>query len=142
MLGTEKADPDSSHIIDALQNYCVLTDADLDVVCVDSCRSTDDGNKVLGNFLFPIINYYETDMVEVVKQRAEFEEVMKKIWFCHNPIDSKPCGMCHPCQVKMESNMEFLLDDSAIKRYKTLKRLEKVFGDKLARKICGIRFRK
>ncbi len=42
---------------------------------------------------------------------------MKNIWFCHTPFYGKPCGICHPCEVKIESGMEHLLPKTSLRRY-------------------------
>lgn len=47
-------------------------------------------------------------MLKIIRKWG-YEDVMKHIWFCHAPINGKPCGFCHPCEVKMESSMEWLL---------------------------------
>jgi 7-cyano-7-deazaguanine synthase len=53
---------------------------------------------------------------------------MQNIWFCHTPIKGKPCGLCHPCDVKMESDMLFLLPEKAQKRYKIHRFCSAKFG--------------
>lgn len=63
---------------------------------------------------------------------------MKMIWFCHNPINGKSCGMCRPCQQKMECGMDLLLDNASKKRYRAYKSTKKIFGDRLAGKMTRI----
>ena len=67
-----------------------------------------------------------------------YEDIMAMIWFCHRPIHGKPCGMCHPCQQKMQG-MEFLLPEEAHKRYAVQRRVRSVLsegaGDFLAKVI-------
>lgn len=72
---------------------------------------------VLGNFKFPIIDKTELEMKRNIEMWG-YKEVMKNIWFCHTPFYGKPCGLCHPCEVKIQSGMEFLLPKSALKRFK------------------------
>ena len=69
-------------------------------------------------------------MIKLVKE-WNVEEIMKEIWFCHNPIKEKPCGFCRPCEQKMECNMEFLLPEKSQKRYHCMKKVEKNFGTKV-----------
>ncbi len=89
---------------------------------------------LLGNFYFPIINTMEVDMVKLIKEWG-YEDVMKHIWFCHNPIEDKPCGLCRPCAEKMESGMEFLLSESAQRRYRFAKKYEGTIILKIYRKV-------
>ena len=131
MLGTENGSPESSHIIDALSTFCTLYEDEDGVKRIDKEKTTEEGLDVFENMLFPIVKYYETDMLKLVKE-WNMEDVMKNIWFCHNPIKGKPCGLCHPCEVKMESQMEFLLPEKSQKRYKNLKKIKKTFGSKMA----------
>ncbi len=76
---------------------------------------------LLGNVYFPIKDRTETEMASLIKEWG-YEDIMKHIWFCYTPINGKPCGMCRPCEEKMESGMEFLLDKSAQKRYNILRK--------------------
>lgn len=52
-----------------------------------------------------------------------YEDVMQYIWFCHRPIANKACGLCHPCELKIDCGMCFLLDQQALNR----NRIKKVF---------------
>lgn len=133
-LGTEKGNPETSHIIDAIESYGKLMKEKYTYV-IDKNNSTEEACLVLGNFEFPIIDKYETDMLDNIKQWG-YEDLMSQIWFCHTPINEKPCGFCHPCAVKMESEMEFLLPADAQKRYKLKKKLNHIIGEKKSDKIC------
>ena len=133
-LGTENAEPETSHIIDAIQRYGKLIKKE-DTYIWDKKNSTEIGTLVLGNFEYPIIDKYETDMLENIHKWG-YEDIMSEIWFCHSPINGKPCGFCHPCAVKMESKMEFLLPQDAQKRYKIKKHLNNVIGQRYTDKIC------
>lgn len=132
-LGTEKGVPETSHIIDAIEQYGQLKEKDNTWV-LDRENSTEEGNLVLGNFEFPIIDKYETDMLENIHTWG-YEDIMSHIWFCHLPIDGKPCGMCHPCEVKMESAMEFLLPEKARNRYKFKKKMNRFLGKRISDKV-------
>ena len=78
----------------------------------------------LGNITLPIFETTEIDMLENIKKWG-YEDVMSNIWFCHRPIKGKPCGLCSPCHTKYDSDMAFLLPDSAIRRCKVIAFLEK-----------------
>lgn len=129
-MGTEAGVPETSHIIDAISRYCDLEIVD-GIGKVNPETSTKEGNLVLGWFSFPIITRTERDMLRQIRAWG-YEEIMKLIWFCHRPIKDKPCGFCHPCQVKMESDMEWLLPDNANKNYKRYKKIQSIAGNKFA----------
>lgn len=123
---TEAGIAETSHIIDAIERFCTLDIKD-NIGHVNHEKSTEEGNLVLGWFTFPIITRTEVEMFQTIRDWG-YEDVMKHIWFCHNPINGEPCGFCHPCDVKMESGMEWLLPLQAQKNYKMHKRVERVLG--------------
>ena len=127
MLGTENGTPQTSHIIHALNDFCLLKKEE-DIKIIDKEISSKEGKIVFGHMIFPIIDLYETDMLKLVEE-WQLEDIMKEIWFCHTPINNEPCGICHPCEVKMESDMQFLLPSKAQNRYKHMKLFEKLFGN-------------
>lgn len=133
-MGTEAGSPETSHIIHAISEYGLLV-MDGETGHLDPERSTREGMLVLGWFRFPIISRTEQDMLRAVREWG-YEDVMEKIWFCHAPIHGKPCGMCHPCEVKMESDMAFLLPEKARKRYRAYRFLCACFG-KLGGKVAN-----
>lgn len=49
-------------------------------------------------FSFPTITMLKSDM-NAVARREGFTELMAATWFCHKPIDGKPCGACAPCVI-------------------------------------------
>jgi len=130
-MGTEAGSPKTSHIIDAIESFCKLEVKD-GIGYIDPDGSTKEGKLVLGWFRFPIITRYETDMVRQIKEWG-YEDIMKHIWFCHSPINGKPCGCCHPCAVKMESDMEWLLPEKAQRHYRHYTGIQKRFGDNCAK---------
>lgn len=138
-MGTEFGTPETSHIIHAIQKYGCLK-YENGIGYLDKEKSTKEGLLVLGWFKFPIIEKTEEDMLRIIKE-IKYEDVMENIWFCHKPIDGKPCGLCHPCDVKMESKMEWLLPEDAKKRYKKHKKIEKIFGKKIG-KVYALIIRK
>lgn len=105
-----------------------------DTYILDAAKSSNEGLLVFGNFSFPIIDKYETDMLCNIKEWG-YEDVRKEIWFCHRPIHGTPCGLCHPCDVKMESEMEFLLPEAARKRYLLHKKFQRIFRDRITEKF-------
>lgn len=130
-MGTEAGSAKTSHIIAAIEQFCTL-DVKEDCGYVNHKKSTEEGKLVLGWFTFPIITRTEADMLKTIKKWG-YEDVMKHIWFCHDPLNGEPCGFCHPCDVKMESNMEWLLPSQSQKNYEKHKRIEKAFGKYISR---------
>ena len=98
---------------------------------LDKKRSTKDLNLVFGNFIFPIFQITEQEMVKNIK-KWKYEDVMSNIWFCHNPIHDKPCGMCNPCCTKASYGMNFLLPKDAQLRNKRYKKIKSKYGVKMA----------
>ncbi len=108
-----------------------------DTYIIDKEESSSDLVALFGNMQFPIIKTTETQMVELI-HIWNCEDIMKKIWFCHSPIDDLPCGFCRACQQKMECEMEWLLPIKGQKRYRVYKRLTNVFGDRVGTKLANL----
>lgn len=98
---------------------------------LDQANSARILNLVLGNISLPIFDKTEIDMVKNIKAWG-YEDIMSHIWFCHVPINGKPCGLCNPCTTKMTSQMEFLLPKSAQKRNIHMRTIQKRFGRRTA----------
>ena len=96
---------------------------------LDLSKASEDCKAVFGNFEFPLAFTKETDMLDMIKEWG-YEDVMKNIWFCHTPYKGRVCGICRPCEQKMEGNMAFLLPSDAQRRYKRMKVLKDRFGEK------------
>lgn len=96
---------------------------------IDREKSQDILNLVLGNVTLPIFDVTERQMLENVKAWG-YMDVMEHIWFCHMPIDGKPCGLCSPCHTKMDSGMEWLLPERAQQRFRRKQTIIKVLGRK------------
>lgn len=138
-MGIEKALSGSSRAIDTMNKYChiLYKNEGEGYVAEDSSEV---GKLVLGWFSFPIIQRSEVDMVRQIKE-WHCEDVMQHIWFCHNPIDGKPCGFCRPCQEKVASDMEWLFPEKAQKRYRLWKKLTGVLGQRVGTKLMSVLFR-
>ena len=105
----------------ALKEICGAT-------VLDQEHSTRECALVLGNFRFPIIHITEDKMLANIRAWG-YEDIMAMIWFCHRPIHGKPCGMCRPCQQKMEGRMEFLLPPEGRRRYAVHRRIRATLGE-------------
>lgn len=55
------------------------------------------------DFLFPKSLYHKTKVEEIEElKRMGYDEVLKKVWTCFNPVFGMPCGHCFPCQSAMK----------------------------------------
>lgn len=112
---------------------CIIPDLEL---CIEAAepgrlvsrdmieRGSDAAQKLWGNFILPIYNKTEQDMLGDIRA-WHCEDIMQKIWFCNHPLmNSEPCGLCHPCCIKIESGMEFLLPQDAIDRNLEMKSMD------------------
>ncbi|MBR0141901.1 MAG: hypothetical protein IJM19_06620 [Ruminococcus sp.] len=139
-IGIEKPHGEYSGCMTVIQKYGKLIKVN-DSYVVDHEQSSETLLLVFGNLSFPICKTTELEMVKNIKSWG-YEDIMKMIWFCHTPINGKPCGFCRPCQQKMECNMEWLLPKQAQKRYKNFKAIDNINkfaakGYKLAVKVCN-----
>lgn len=82
---------------------------------------------LLGDFDFPIIDVSEPQMVADI-HAWKYEDIMKGIWFCHKPIRGQACGFCSPCRQKGISDMDFLLSEEALRRFRKFKGIEQKYG--------------
>lgn len=94
---------------------------------VDRENSDDILIAALGSITLPIFETTEVEMLENIKEWG-YEDIMANIWFCHSPINGKPCGLCSPCHTKFDSDMGFLLSDAAKKRCKTVTWIDEHLG--------------
>lgn len=133
-LGIEKPNGEYGGCTAAINTFGKLIEKDGTWI-VKSDESCEECNLLFGNFSFPLTEITERDMVENLKKLKVYDETMRKIWFCHKPINAEPCGYCRPCQQKMECDMTFLLPEKAQKRYYKYKKLDKIFGNKIAKAI-------
>jgi 7-cyano-7-deazaguanine synthase in queuosine biosynthesis len=72
-----------------------------------------DGAELFARFEFPIREYTKVTMREAAKQHG-FLEILEMSWFCHEPINGKPCGMCKPCVVVVAQGMGYRLTKKAL----------------------------
>ncbi|MBO7237790.1 MAG: hypothetical protein J6U96_00670 [Elusimicrobiaceae bacterium] len=107
---------------------------------LDTASSAPQCSALFENVSFPILSLTEQDMLERIKTWG-YEDVMKLIWFCNNPLNNHCCGFCTPCQQKMSKHMEFLLDETARRRYKVFRFLSALTGKRIAMKLCMLYFR-
>lgn len=71
-----------------------------------------------------IFKYYEivlnnTTKLEMMNysKKHHFYELMLNSWFCHSPINGKPCGWCSPCRDAMKEGFGFRIPAKSRARY-------------------------
>lgn len=58
-------------------------------------------DTVFKYFSFPLIDLSKVEMEHIANNNG-WQDIMKLIWFCHNPTqDKQPCGKCRPCIIAM-----------------------------------------
>lgn len=129
-IGIEKPSGEYSGCVDAINKFGSLKEYG-DSYILDNSKSTKDCINIFENFSFPIIKISEVEMKEYIR-KWKYEDVMKLIWFCHNPVNNQPCGICRPCQQKMECDMKWLLPEYSQNRYNKWKMVKKYFGENIA----------
>ena len=75
-----------------------------------------EGGEVFARFEFPIFEYTKSQMRDLAKNNG-FIEILEKSWFCHEPINDRPCGMCSPCVLAVEEGVRYRLSRMALFRY-------------------------
>lgn len=136
-LGIEKLPIEESHMIHALTSTCEMTVIDADGVPETTPNpetSSEEGLLLFGGIYLPILDRTEGDMVKQIEEWG-YQDIMKNVWFCHQPYQGRPCGMCHPCEVKMDAHMEFLLPEDAQKRFRMQRKYGNRFWYKVYRKF-------
>ena len=72
---------------------------------------------VFGNLILPVINLTKQDEGRIAREKG-WMDIMELTWFCHSPINGKPCGFCNPCDDAMHTGMEWRLPKEAQNRNK------------------------
>ena len=76
----------------------------------------DDGGEVFGRFEFPTFEYTKAQIKDIAKEQG-FLKILEQSWFCHEPINGRPCGMCNPCVAAIERGMGYRFTRTALFRY-------------------------
>ena len=84
---------------------------------LDKKVSSQDLITVFGSLFFsPAWDYTKKEEMEEFKKLG-FGESLKKTWFCFNPINGKPCGLCNPCKTAIKDGMQWRFEKYALIRY-------------------------
>lgn len=113
--------------ISAKARSCILklgkvikySDGPIDYYVIDKEESDNDLVLVFGDFHFPypLFDITKLEMIEEYK-RLGFLETMNKTWFCHNPVNNQPCGVCTPCKLVIEEGLVFRISPEGMNRFK------------------------
>lgn len=127
-LGAIMPDGEFSGVRETINKYGGLL-KDGNSYRLDFEKATEDCRLIFGNFGYPLAFTREREMVDIIADWG-YQDIMKLTWFCHRPYKGRPCGICRPCEQKMEGKMEFLLPNDAKKRYKIMKIATSVAGNR------------
>ena len=81
---------------------------------------------LMKNFIFPLTKLTKKDMEKISREKG-WIEIMKLTWFCHQPINGKPCGYCNPCLDAMKYGMSWRMPLISKIRYYLIYPVKKVY---------------
>jgi hypothetical protein len=81
-------------------------------------------SKLFARFKFPLFDHSKTQMRDITKQQG-FLEILEKSWFWHEPINGRPCEMCHPCVSVVDEGMRYRLTKDTFFRYSLIQFVRK-----------------
>ncbi len=67
-------------------------------------RPSDSNLAFFSPFRFPILMMTKLEMQEQA-ERSGTSDLLEASWFCHRPVNGKPCGTCPPCQYTIEEGL-------------------------------------
>ncbi len=85
--------------------------------CLSAEGSSDRLMTVFGRIVFPLLDLSKKNM-EMISRENGWIDLMEMSWFCHSPINGKPCGLCVPCNDAIHQGMEWRLPKEALCRNK------------------------
>lgn len=59
---------------------------------------------IFSHYHYPLFDMTKLDMEKNAKESG-FDHIMEVTWFCHSPLNGKPCGMCNPCKYTREEGL-------------------------------------
>ena len=75
-----------------------------------------DAATVLGRLDFGMLGVSKVEEMRVA-QESGWMPIMRGTWFCHAPVNGKPCGTCNPCKDAMAEVMRWRMPLSSKLRY-------------------------
>ncbi|AGB49683.1 hypothetical protein Metho_1478 [Methanomethylovorans hollandica DSM 15978] len=80
-----------------IKNNIKKVTEDNDVFYILDNVSEDSYLQIFRYYNFPVLYMTKLDMEQKASEMC-FKHIMDETWFCHYPINGKPCGMCNPCK--------------------------------------------
>ena len=84
---------------------------------VISKDGSSDAEMVFGRLDFGMLGVSKVEAMQVA-QESGWMPIMRRTWFCHAPVNGKPCGTCNPCKDAMAEGMRWRMPLSARLRYR------------------------
>lgn len=86
-------------------------------------RVAPSGKDTDGEIVFGCLDFGSLGVSKTAAQRLSRETgwmpIMRKTWFCHMPVNGRPCGICNPCKDALAEGMGWRLPLSAhLRRYR------------------------
>lgn len=103
---------------------------------IDKDNTPADIVKLWGNLSFPLVYVTKLDMKSFYIKEG-YSNIANNTWFCHKPINNKPCGICNPCKYTIEEGLKERFTNKALFRHYMYK--YKNFLFKYLRKIKILR---
>ncbi|MBP1969182.1 hypothetical protein J2Z83_001286 [Virgibacillus natechei] len=98
----------SVHIDDTVYGFVkddiVKKDDGIDVFYTLKDNPSIESLKIFSRYNFPLLQLTKLEM-EQNSMKFGFADIMEETWFCHSPINNKPCGFCNPCIYTREEGM-------------------------------------
>lgn len=101
--------------INIIEKYGCLK-KESDYYTLDQEKSDPDLNIVFGNYHFPLADLTKLQMKQWYIEN-EYASVMNETWFCYQPLNGKPCGLCNPCKYTIEEGLSNRFTKTALLRY-------------------------
>ena len=83
---------------------------------VVSKGASSDAATVFGRLDFGMLDVSKVEAKRVA-QESGWMPIMRRTWFCHAPVNGKPCGTCNPCKDAMAEGMRWRMPLSSRLRY-------------------------
>ena len=83
---------------------------------VVSKGGSSDAETVFGRLDFGMLDVSKAEAKRVA-QESGWMPIMHRTWFCHAPVNGKPCGTCNPCKDAMVEGMRWRMPLSSQLRY-------------------------
>lgn len=119
--------------IDKFGQVELKKDRELEYYVINREKSNKDLVTLFNFFHFPSPLFKMTKQEMLIEyEKLGFKNVVNKTWFCFNPINGEPCGVCNPCKSTLNEGMTFRFTEAGLRRNKY------IFTYKVFRKIKNL----